>query len=97
MEYVNWSAPVSGLVPPLLVTVTSTRPAASAGEKAVIDVGELAETPVAAVVPNMTALAGVVALNPVPVMVTEVPPAVGPEVGLTAVTVGAPMIQVSPM
>ena len=28
-------------------------------------------------------------MNPVPVMVTGVPPVVGPEVGLTAVTVGA--------
>ena len=93
----NWSAPVLGLVPALPVTVTSTVPAASAGEKAVIDVGELAVTLVAAVVPNMTALAGVLALNPEPVMVTEVSPAVGPEVGLTAVTVGAPMIQVSLM
>ena len=28
-------------------------------------------------------------MNPVPVIVTDVPPAVGPAVGLTAVTVGA--------
>ena len=39
----------------------------------------------AAVAPKLTALAPV---NPVPVMVTEVPPVVGPEFGLTPVTVG---------
>ena len=37
-------------------------------------------------VPNLTAVAPV---KPVPVMVTVVPPAVGPVVGLTEVTVGA--------
>ena len=36
--------------------------------------------------PNFTAVAPV---KLVPVIVTVVPPAVGPEVGLTAVTVGA--------
>ena len=41
---------------------------------------------VAAVVPNFTAVAPV---KLVPVMVTVVPPAVGPELGLTAVTVGS--------
>ena len=41
---------------------------------------------VAAVAPKLTAVAPV---KPVPVMVTEVPPASGPAVGLTAVTVGA--------
>ena len=40
LEYVNWSAPVLGLVPALPVTVTSTVPAASAGEVAVIEVDE---------------------------------------------------------
>jgi len=38
---VNWSAPVLRLVPALPVTVTSTVPAASAGEVAVIEVDEL--------------------------------------------------------
>ena len=41
---------------------------------------------VAAAVPNFTALAP---LNPVPVMVTEVAPPRGPEVGLIPLTVGA--------
>jgi hypothetical protein len=39
----------------------------------------------AAVVPNLTAVA---AVKPVPVTVTEVPPATGPAIGLTAETVG---------
>ena len=41
---------------------------------------------VAAVAPNVTAVAPV---KLVPVIVTVVPPAVGPAVGLTPVTVGA--------
>ncbi len=40
----------------------------------------------AATEPKSTALAS---RNPVPVMVTVVPPASGPDTGLTAVTVGA--------
>ena len=74
-----------GDVPPALVTVTSTLPAASAGAVAVIEVAELTVTLEAAVEPNLTVLP---AANPVPVIVTEVPPAVGPNVGLTAATVG---------
>jgi hypothetical protein len=42
----------------------------------------------AAVVPNLTALAPV---KPVPVIATDVLPALGPELGLTPVTVGAGM------
>ena len=42
--------------------------------------------PVAAVDPKVTAVAPV---KPVPVTVTLVPPAVGPEPGANAVTVGA--------
>jgi hypothetical protein len=41
---------------------------------------------VAAVLPKLTAVAPV---NPVPVMVTDVPPASGPALGRIAVTVGA--------
>ena len=41
---------------------------------------------VAGVVPKWTAVA---AVKPVPVMVTEVPPAVGPALGATELTVGA--------
>jgi hypothetical protein len=83
---VKWSAVEVAEVPFGVVTVTSTVPV-PAGEVAVIDVGLLTTTPVAALAPKWTAVAPV---NPVPVMVTVVPPAAGPDVGLTAVTVGAP-------
>ena len=52
---------------------------------AVIWVGEFRVTDVAAVPPKLT-VAPVMKL--VPVIVTEVPPAVGPEVGLSDVTTG---------
>ena len=74
------------LVPPAVVTVMSTVPAASAGEVAVICVALVTVKLAAAVAPNFTAVA-VVKL--VPVRVTLVPPAMGPLVGLTLVTVGA--------
>ena len=83
---VNWSTPEVAEVPPAVVTVVSTVPAPSAGVTAVIWVGELTENDVAAALPNFTALAP---LNPVPVMVTEVVPEVGPSVGLIPLTVGA--------
>ena len=51
-----------------------------------ICVAELTVKPVAAAVPNLTAVAPV---RFVPVMVTLVPPVVGPVVGLTTVTAGA--------
>ena len=82
----NWSAAEVAEVPPAVVTVTSTGAGAPAGEVAVIGVAELTVTLVAAVEPKSTAVAPV---KPVPVMVTEVPPAAGRRSGLTAVTVGA--------
>ena len=82
----NWSAALVALVPPGVVTVTSTVPAVPAGAVAVIWVALLTVKLVAAVAPKLTALAPV---KLVPVIVTEVPPAVGPAVGLTPVTVGA--------
>jgi hypothetical protein len=69
----------------VVVTVMSTVPALPAGEVAVIDVAELT-VKVALVEPNFTAVAVAKLL---PVMVTAVLPLVGPEVGFTAVTVGA--------
>ncbi len=85
---VNWSA--GGLVaevPPAAVTVTSTAPADSAGEVTVSEVpAQFTTTLVPATVPNFTAVTPV---KLVPLTVTEVPPAVDPEVGLTPVTVGA--------
>ena len=73
------------LVPPTVVTLTSTVPV-PAGDVAVILVALFTVNEIAAVAPNFTALAPV---KFVPVTVTVVPPALGPEVGLTLVTVGA--------
>ena len=58
---------------------------APAGDVAVIEVAELTVKLVALVAPNLTA---VVPDNAVPVMVTDVPPVVGPAFGATDVTVG---------
>jgi hypothetical protein len=69
-----------------VVTVTSTSPAEPAGDVAVIDVSETTVKDAAAVEPNETALAP---MKPVPVIVTCVPPATGPALGLTPVTPGA--------
>jgi hypothetical protein len=82
---VNWSAELVALVPPGAVTVMLTVPADSAGDVTAMEVDVEVQEPTA-VEPNLTALALV---KLVPVMVTEVPPAVEPEVGLTPVTVGA--------
>lgn len=71
-------------VPPGVVTVRSTTPAASAGAVAVMDVAESAEV-APATVPNLTAVA---AERFVPVMTTLVPPAIGPFVGRIPVTAG---------
>ena len=68
-----------------MVTLTSTVPV-PAGAVALIEVAELTVKPVAGVAPKLTAVAPV---NPVPVMVTEVPPAPGPDVGEIEVTAGA--------
>ena len=69
-----------------MVTVTSTTPAEALGSTAVIEVALLTVKLVAVVVPNFTALE---LLRLVPVIATVVPPANGPAVGLTPVTVGA--------
>ena len=73
------------LVPPAVVTVTSTVPD-PAGDVAVMVESLPTEYEAAAVAPNLTADAPV---KFVPVIVTEVPPPLGPDDGLTAVTVGA--------
>jgi len=73
------------LVPPGVVTVTSTTPVPT-GEVALIVVALTKVKLVAAVVPNWTAVAPV---KFVPVIVISVPPANGPDVGLRPVTVGA--------
>jgi hypothetical protein len=68
-----------------LVTVTVTAPALPAGVVAVIVVLFTTATFVAAVLPNVTAAP---ATKFVPVIVTAVPPAVDPLLGLTLLTVG---------
>src|SRR5437763_15559615 len=83
--YAYLSAAVIALVPPGPVTVTSTWPGAPGGAFAVIDVPLLTTNEVALEAPNATAVAPVKLL---PVMVTLVPPASGPWLGLTALTVG---------
>ena len=72
-------------MPPGVVTVTSTVPAAPAGDVAVIDVALFTVKLAAAVAPNFTLVAPV---KPVPVMATLVPPAVGPPTGEMEVTMG---------
>ena len=80
----NWSAADVADVPPVVVTLMSTVPVPG-GEVAVIDVAELTVKPAAAVPPKVTAVAPV---KLVPVMVTVVPPAIGPTVGEIEVIVG---------
>ena len=72
-------------VPLGVVAVTVAAPTAPAGEVTVMDVAELTTTFDAALAPNFTPVAPV---KFVPVMVTDVPPAAGPLVGLNDVTVG---------
>ena len=75
--YVNRSAVVMGLVPPGVVTWTSTVPARPAG----------------AVAPKLTT--GVPGVKLEPVIVTSVPPAVGPVFGLTDATDGGGVTNVN--
>ena len=84
-RYVKRSAEEVVLVPPGVVTVTSTVPADSAGTVAIKLVELVALTPVAGVVPNVTVTPGT---KPDPVMVTAFPPAKGPLWGTRLVTVG---------
>ena len=73
-------------VPPEVMTATFTIPAdAFAGAVAMIWVSLMIETAVAAVPPNVTEVAPV---KPVPVIVTRVPAANGPDAGAMLVNVG---------
>ena len=83
-RYVNWSLDEVADVPSAVVTVTSTVPV-PAGLVATICVA-VSLPIVAATPPNFTAVADA---RPVPVIVTVVPPAAGPEPGLIADTLGA--------
>lgn len=80
----NWSAALVALVPLGVVTVTSTVPLPG-GEVAVIVVELTTETLVAAFGPKLTAVAPV---RFAPLIVTLVPPAAGPDDGLTPLTAG---------
>ena len=82
----NLSAVLVVVVPPGVVMVMSRVPGGWAGEVAVIDVVELTVMLVAGPVPKATVVAP--GTNPVPVMVTTVPPASGPPLGLVAMTIG---------
>lgn len=79
------SADVLLLIPADVVTMMSTVPADCAGLTAVIDVEEFTVMLVAAVPPNITVGEPV---KLVPVIVTDVPPAVEPLDGLSPVIVG---------
>ena len=85
VAYVNWSAGLVALVPPGPVTVMSTVPV-PAGLAALICVTDVTVKLAAGAPPNLTAVAPV---NPVPVIVTVVPPVGGPVAGVMDVTVGA--------
>ena len=94
-EYVNWSAIDVADVPADVVTVMSTVPAACAGLVAVtvICVSLFTVYEVADVLPKFTlfdqGFPSIKRIRFVPVIVTEVPPAVVPDVGQMLVMVGA--------
>lgn len=76
---------LAALVPPEAVTVTFTTPALPAGELAVMVVLLITVTLMPLAIPNLSAVTPV---NPVPVMVTAVPPVLSPVAGDTLVIVG---------
>ena len=82
----NSSAVTCALAPYGVVTKMLWSIAACAGDTAVICVGESTMKLVASTAPKSTV--GPVTVKPVPVIVTVVPPAVGPELGDTPVTAG---------
>ena len=82
--YVNLSVSEEVLVPSVRVMVTLTIPK-PAGDVAVIWLAELTVNAGSAMSPNVTA---VISVNPVPVIVTAVPPAVGPLAGVMLVIAG---------
>jgi hypothetical protein len=81
--YVNLSAALVGAVPAVVMTVTSTAPF-PAGLTTVNCVSFVTAKLVPTLAPKFTAVAPV---NPVPLIVTFVPPAAGPLLGLIPVTV----------
>jgi hypothetical protein len=89
---VNWSATVTGLVPAVVVTRTSTVPAECAGLSAVIEFELLTTKLVAGVPPKVTP---VTLTKLPPVIVTLVPPPTGPAFGFTLVMKGVPSVYVN--
>jgi hypothetical protein len=83
---VNSAASVGLLVPPTVFVVTKAAPL-PAGVRATQEVVVVHVTEVPGVAPKSTVVEPVT--NPVPAMVTWVPPEVGPDVGEIEVTVGA--------
>jgi len=77
---------LAAFVPPGVVTRMLAVPALPAGVVQVTEVAETTTTLVHAAPPTVTAVAPV---KLVPVIVMDVPPAVVPDAGETAVTVGA--------
>ncbi len=73
-------------MPPVAMTVTTTGPAVPAGATAVISVSETTVNELAGVPSKSTASASA---RFVPVRVTVLPPASGPEAGTTVASAGA--------
>jgi hypothetical protein len=88
---VNLSALATGLVPPGVVTRMLSAQGLCAGDTAVISVADFTVKLVAASAPKTTFVAPV---NAVPVIVTVVPPATGPDAGKIAVIAGAAVANV---
>src|SRR5689334_21633778 len=84
LMYVKPLVKVAGL-PVLSVTVIFTRPATCAGVVAVRCVLST-RVPATVVVPNVTVKGACPGANPLPVIVTVVPPVIGPEFGLMLVS-----------
>lgn len=82
---VKWSAADTLLIPPGVVTVTSTVPDGFAGEVHVKEVALETTTDVAGTAPKVTLAPGT---NPVPETITTVPPETGPAVWLSDDTEG---------
>ena len=84
---VKLSSAVVAELPATVSTVTSTTPEAIAGATADIENPDVTVTSLDGDEPKSTVAPGA---NPVPLIVTDVPPDVGPALGLSDMTVGAP-------
>lgn len=89
LVYVNCWAPAVGELWPSTLTITLTGPGACGGDTATQLLALEQVTAVAASAPKATVVTPGVVANPVPVMVTAVPPVIGPVFGARPDTVGA--------